>query len=249
MTSEVLDQYQILRGTAEIMRKNRLLKHHPGERSIRLCACSLGVVALSVLGVLVAPTHAQSSRIECGATQEASLELDQSWERVSVEHPSALCAFRSKGTGFPSATVTWEVRSAVAVGNSPSARAEAIVQSYQRVGLTDARLFESTIGTSPTLSRLSAVVSYTNLNTPMTAIIVVIDGAWRTFTLTLLDTTDSFAASRPVLDMVAQSFQISDPIQRAGREQLNPVMLAGVVLVGMTGVALFVWLTKRVLRG
>jgi hypothetical protein len=131
-----------------------------------------------------------------------------------------VCTFRNKNGGFPTLTVTWEGPLSSSTSASPAAYADSIIQSYQRVGLTDARVVESGTRTHDTRdSSFQAIVSYTTRAIPMMAIIVVSNGATRSFTLTLLDTADKFQSSRPRLEAVAGSFRVSGG---AARPQYTP---------------------------
>jgi hypothetical protein len=133
---------------------------------------------------------------------------------------------------------------------SEAARAEAIVQSYHRVGLTDAKILESRSASSDNRATFTAVVSYTTLQTPMMAIIVIIEGPSRTFTLTLLDTAEDFPASKPRLEEISRTFQTSEPRAPGGRDKapLSPGTWIGLLAIGIMALVLSAFLTIRLLR-
>ncbi len=253
VTSEILDQYQILRGTAEIMRKNRATEPGSLETSIlaRLThVLFCGVFAACSQAAVAQESKDQPTRMECGAAKEAHLELDESWEQLTVQHPSVLCSFRRRSGGFPTATVVWEGRASAAISSSEASRAAAIVQSYQRVGLTDTHIIETHTSTSGNHSTFFAVARYTTLGTPMMAIIVIVDGSTRTFTFTLLDTAENFPTSRRRLEEIARTFEVSEgsaPRSDASTP-LSPAVWLGVVLGCIAALALVCVLWIRALR-
>lgn len=253
VTSEILDQYQILRGTAEIMRKNRAAEPGSLKTSIlvRLAhALFCGVFAACSPAAVAQESKGQPTRMECGAAKEVHLELNESWEQLTVQHPSVVCSFRRRSGGFPTATVVWEGRASAAISNSEASRAAAIVQSYQRVGLTDAHVTETHTSNSGNYSTFFAVVRYTTLATPMMAIIAIVDGSSRTFTLTLLDTAENFPLSRPRLEELARTFEVSEgPTPRSNTPTpLSPAVWLRVVLGCIAAVALVYALWIRSLR-
>ncbi len=213
MTSETIDQYQILRTAAVIMRKTcQTPPNFPGDRSRATTTQALLCATLWAITFASNPlqSSAETRPTVCGGKDEVSLQLDDSWGKISVAHPSVLCAFRRKIGGFPTATITEESRVSSHGTESDFWRAESIVQSYHQVGLTDARISEARTVTSQGQRTFLAVVSYTNLGTNMTAIIAIADGSSRTFTLTLLDTSERFLTSKTQLEGIASSFRIDD---------------------------------------
>lgn len=239
----------------EIMRKisverldrNSLRTFLGGAQALALALCA-------VISVAVAPpdAHSEHHRTHCGAQGEVSFLLDADWEQVDVQHREVVCAFRNKNGGFPTLTVTWEGLVSGSTSASVTARAESIIQSYQRVGLTDAQVIESHTLAHQTHARaFQTLVSYTTRATPMMALIVVLDGASRTFTLTILDTADRFKSSRPRLEAVASSLRVSgeaSPVQVTLQEPLSVWGWGGLVLAGVVVILLGSGLLVRALR-
>ena len=254
VTSQMIDQYQILRTAAEIMRKTR--RYEPSNLGI----CALYRIARSIVyaafcaSTLLVGSLESSAEIyqaDCGTMKESSLQLDETCERMPVQHPSVLCTFRRKSGGFPTATVAWESRVSAKEIDSDAARVESIVQSYHRVGLTDARITEARTVTEDGRKTFLAVVSYSTLGTPMMGIIAVVDGGRRTFTLTVLDTAESFPISKPRLEALAHTFRITDPTDAGPhntRAPLSPATWAALVFVALLGVVLVAYLTTRAFR-
>jgi hypothetical protein len=84
----------------------------------------------------------------------------------------------------------------------------------------------------------------------MMAIIVIVDGATRTFTLTLLDTAENFASSRPRLEEIARTFEVAEGSapRSDATAPLSPAVWLGVVLGCLVALALVFVLWIRAMR-
>jgi hypothetical protein len=168
-------------------------------RSLRL------QIALSVLLSAAALSHAQPAALSCGSQLGLTVLLSATWEPVAVPHPDVVCAFRSKGRGFPTLTVTREAPATAATRRSIERRIAAVTDSYRAIGLSDARVLRVYQGYSAE-QPLQLLLEYTTNSTPMSALIKVVDTPAGTFVLTALDRTRDTATTLPESEAIADSF-------------------------------------------
>lgn len=182
---------------------------------------------LQLLLALIAPLsavsfgHAQPAPRPCGAQLGLTIVLSSSWEQVSVNHPDVVCAFRSKGGGFPTLTVTREAPSSAASRRSVERRLATVTESYRAIGLSDARVKRVYQGYAPE-EPLQLLLEYTTNSTPMSALIKVVDAQSGTFVLTALDRTNDIAASLPESETIAASFPGDDAAATTATPHSNP---------------------------
>lgn len=131
-------------------------------------------------------------RISCASTEEVRLVVPETMVRADVQLEGVLCAFRNKIGGFPTINVIREPRQTSSRSLSLAERSTELIRSYGLVGLTDATVEEAHETTIHGTPAYWATVRYSNKNTPMTTLVLIIELPDRSYTVSALDTTEGF---------------------------------------------------------
>lgn len=160
-----------------------------------------------------APTplaRAEVSRVEmsCGRSAEIKIYLPSSFEQLALNYPSVICAFRNKGTGFPTLNVVLNPPQPGSLRPSVGALQALVRNEYEKVGLTDADVSEAHMEPLGTLETFHATVRYMNQGMPVEALVMIAILPDRTYTITLLDRADHPLFAKSELEEVLRGISI-----------------------------------------
>lgn len=181
------------------------------------------------------------------------IPLAQSWERVSSNHPQALCVFRSKDVGFPTLTVVRTTPIATRDIATNAGKIEYLEKSYRAVGIPNAKANNVQSIDNGTLQGYSAVVSFTTQAGALKALVSVFELPDRSYIVTLLDRAEGFESSKGALYEVAEGVKIKDltprsstrpPENKGGESTAWPLLLVATVAL-ILGTAIWINRVKR----
>lgn len=213
------------------------------------------LLALLVTLLIARPVDAQSldersalnnQPIPCASEEPLRFFIPESMTRIDVRIDGVMCAFRNKIGGFPTINV---IRAPLSTGSRAltlSERTNELIRSYGLVGLTDAAVTEAYEMTLHGLPAYSAKVSYTNKNTPMTTLVLIVELPDRSYTVSVLDTEEGFKTSEKQLREVLSTVTVEGAAAIADDKSTKTKGI-GTILVA-TGLALGILYVRRYLK-
>lgn|GEM_PF-3959026 len=197
--------------------------------------------ALIALAILHARGVVAESEQACGNPPALFVTLPDEYESIYLRQPAVVCGFRHKITGFPTLTVV--IEPAIKAQNELQI-ARYVTESYQRVGLRDARV--KTSFTSPGVTSLNArlVVEFTVGGVAMEAQLAIILLHDRTYTATLQYPADTSPAAKTALTRVLDSVRLEGELLSAAHPGNSSYTLE--LILGLAGFSLVLFMLRRV---
>lgn len=183
--------------------------HFPSVKcTLLLLAVFATLVSELIPSVLAAPPEGQLTT--CDEQETIRIPLAQSWERVSHNHPQALCVFRSKNVGFPSLTVVQTTPIDARQIATNAGKLEYLEKSYLAVGIANAKASNLRKIENGGLQGYSALVSFTTQAGALKALVSVFELPDRSYIVTLLDRAEGFEGSKEALYTIAEGVRIKE---------------------------------------